>query len=71
MTLRNGHVSYSREPRPGGMFLPGTVLTYSCNSGYYRVWGTDTRTCQSYGLWKENDTNWPGPVICHKGNGNL
>ena len=62
--LSNGNVSYSRE-LTAGKFKPETILTYSCNRGYYTLYGRDTRTCQSTGEW-----NGPG-VVCAKGNENL
>ena len=45
-------------------YAVGTVLTYLCNTGYYKFRGTDTRTCQSTGQWNGARAH------CKKGNEN-
>ena len=59
----NGNVRYSGEIT-AGKFKPGTILTYSCDIGYYTLMGSFTRTCQPTGRWTGSH------VVCRKGNGN-
>ena len=56
----NAGLTYNRGVR-AGRYSYGTVITYSCNSGYYKSTGSDQRTCQSTGLWNGS------PAVCKRG----
>ena len=56
-------MSYSRAI-VSERYRQGTVLTYSCNSGYYKIKDAYRRTCQSTGGWTGSH------VVCKKGNEN-
>ena len=50
VSLNNGYVSHDTAD----LFLryrPGTNVTYTCYSGYYRSSGWRRRTCKSNGQW--------------------
>ena len=46
----------------GIRYWPGTVVTYSCNTGYTKIHGSESRTCQSSGQWNRD------PLECAESN---
>ena len=59
-TPNGGSVTYNTELR-AERYSYGTVLTYSCNNGYYKSTGSNQRTCQTTGQWDGS------PALCKKG----
>ena len=50
----NGFVTYNRQgqpPAPDGNWVIGTVATFHCNSGYFRIAGSSSRTCRISEDW--------------------
>ena len=58
--LSNGLVTYN-IPNIEGRYSYGTVVTYSCNNGYYISTGSNQRTCQSTSQWNGS------PAVCQRG----
>ena len=57
----NGGVTYNMDLR-AERYSYGTVLSYSCNWGFYESTGSNQRTCQSTGQWNGS------PAVCQRGN---
>ena len=61
LSVTNGGVTYDKDPS-NGVYRPNTKSTASCNNGYQKQRGWESRTCQSNG-------NWNGWILeCIRGN---
>ncbi|XP_071941992.1 sushi, von Willebrand factor type A, EGF and pentraxin domain-containing protein 1-like [Antedon mediterranea] len=54
--IENGAIEYSNTQNDEGLFLPGTVATYSCIVGYEVTDGDTIRTCQLGNFIREEVT---------------
>ena len=59
----NGGLTYDNDPI-GGRYSNGTVISFTCNPGFYRFYGSDHLTCVSTGQWSGTQRR------CKRGNEN-
>ena len=61
LSVTNGRVTYS-QGSSNGVYRVGSKSNASCNNGYVKECGWETRTCQ-------NNGNWNGWILeCKRGN---